>query len=202
MGDDEWTTDTGQNLARLRKACSTSLHLLRSWAIAEGISDLKTCFDCRPIEDDLAVGERAEQMLEEGFFGSAESGDARRRVFTSIVQRQGQPAFRSALLAAYDKRCAITGCDVDAVLEAAHIIPYQGVWTNHPQNDLLLRADVHTLFDLGLVAVDSHSMTLLVSPKLLGSSYTSLAGAAVSAPTEPGFRPKTWPWTSTASAVV
>ena len=74
--------------------------------------------------------------------------DARKIVTVSIVQRQGQSKFRQELLAAYNSRCAITGCDIEPALEAAHIIPYKGTETNCPQNGLLLRADIHTLFDL------------------------------------------------------
>src|SRR5271155_3471993 len=42
----------------------------------------------------------------------------------------------------------------DRLLEAAHISPYRGLQSNHPQNGLLLRADLHSLFDLGMLAVD------------------------------------------------
>jgi hypothetical protein len=79
--------------------------------------------------------------------------DARKRIDQTIVQRQGQPAFRNALMDAYERRCAITGCDVGDVLEAAHISPYLGEHTNRVTNGLLLRADIHTLFDRGLIKV-------------------------------------------------
>lgn len=53
--------------------------------------------------------------------------DARTRVLAAIVRSRGQPAFRKALLSAYDSRCQISDCRVEAVIEAAHIIPYQGM---------------------------------------------------------------------------
>ena len=80
--------------------------------------------------------------------------DGRERAIGAIVRRRGQPAFRRALLEAYHERCAVTGCDAPEALEAAHVVPYRGVATNHPANGLLLRADLHALFDLGLIAVD------------------------------------------------
>lgn len=49
----------------------------------------------------------------------------------------------------------MTGSRAEAVLEAAHDIGYKGPKTNRPQNRLLLRSDLHTLFDLRLVAVDA-----------------------------------------------
>ena len=52
------------------------------------------------------------------------------------------------------------GCDVVAVLKATHIMPYRGEETNHPSNGLLLRADLHTLFDVGLLTIDPKTMTV------------------------------------------
>jgi hypothetical protein len=95
-----------------------------------------------------------QHLNEAGVFNPEGIADARERVLSSIVRRGGQPAFRHHLLAVYNGRCAITGCDVEAVLDAAHIVPFKGPDTNHPGNGLLLRTDLHTLFDLKLVAVD------------------------------------------------
>lgn len=72
---------------------------------------------------------------------------------------------------AYAGRCAITGCDVDAVLEAAHIYPYQGEDTNVVINGLLIRADLHTLFDLGWLTIDPEGYTVTVHPSLRNSDY-------------------------------
>jgi hypothetical protein len=132
----------------------------------------------------------AEQHLNEaGAFDPNGVADARERVLSSIVRRRGQPAFRQHLLAAYNGRCAITGCNVAAVLEAAHIISYSGPDTNHPANGLLLRTDLHTLFDLKLVAVDEETMTLLVSPELSTTEYDEYRGARITVPDNRESRP-------------
>jgi putative restriction endonuclease len=102
--------------------------------------------------------------------------DERERAVRAIRIRRGQAAFRAALMTAYGQRCAITGCAVEAVLEAAHIHPYLGRLTNHVSNGLLLRADVHTLFDCWLIAVEPTSRTIVVADVLNGSSYAKLAG--------------------------
>ena len=115
--------------------------------------------------------------------------DARRRVLAAIVRRQGQGAFRQQLLLAYEGRCAVTGCDVEAALEAAHIEPYQGPHSNDMANGLLLRADVHTLFDLGYLAVDVATMTICLAPHLMDSAYELLAGAPVRLPAQGYARP-------------
>jgi putative restriction endonuclease len=74
-------------------------------------------------------------------------------------------------------------------LEAAHIMPYRGLQTHHPGNGLLLRADLHTLFDLGLIAIDGATMTVLVAPSLLNSAYASIAGKTLREPHQAAFRP-------------
>jgi HNH endonuclease len=131
----------------------------------------------------------AQQLMEVGFFDPAGISDARDRVFSSVVRCRGQPAFRRYLLAAYNGRCAITGCGLEHVLDAAHIIPYKGPETNHPTNGLLLRTDLHTLFDLRLVAVDVATMSLLVSPSLAGSCYEEYRGKSIKVPDDHSSRP-------------
>ncbi|MDO3562709.1 HNH endonuclease [Ralstonia pseudosolanacearum] len=108
--------------------------------------------------------------------------DARKKTLAAIVRRQGQPAFRRALLRAYRNRCAMTGCDIVDVLEAAHIVPYQGPETNHVGNGLLLRADLHTLFDLGLVSIEPRSKSIVVALALRSSSYGALHGQRLNLP--------------------
>lgn len=84
-----------------------------------------------------------------------------------IVWRRGQPEFRQKLLNAYGCRCAITGCVSEEALEAAHIKPYSDTQNNDPTNGLLLRADIHTLFDRHLIGIDPETMTVCVAPSLI-----------------------------------
>lgn len=121
-----------------------------------------------PVDALEAAQSEAEQQ---GAFDPDDIEDAKTRVRASIVRRRGQHAFRQILLDAYGGRCAVTGCDVADVLEAAHIVPYQGDATHVVNNGLLLRADIHTLFDLGWIAVDPVSMTVLVHPELWQTQY-------------------------------
>lgn len=110
------------------------------------------------------------------------------RVLREITQRRGQPAFRAELLTAYGRRCAITGEAAEDVLEAAHIDPYSDSGCNDLSNGLILRADVHTLFDLHLLAVDPAGR-LEVSPKLRNTSYAALAGVSLARPRTPRAKP-------------
>ncbi len=54
----------------------------------------------------------------------ADDYDARLCVTRQIAERRGQLGFRTALLEAYSGRCAVTGCDAEAALEATHLRPY------------------------------------------------------------------------------
>ncbi len=62
------------------------------------------------------------------------------------------------------------------VLEAAHITPYLGPETNYVTNGLLLRADLHTLFDTGLLAVDPDTRQVLVAAVVKDPVYRVLHG--------------------------
>lgn len=115
--------------------------------------------------------------------------DGRRRVVMAVHRRQGAPRFRRALLCAYEGRCAMTDYDAEAALEAAHVVPYRGPQTNHVTNGLLLRADMHDLFDLGLVAVDTDRMTLLLADELVGTQYERYGGVKLRVPRDAVARP-------------
>jgi hypothetical protein len=133
---------------------------------------------------------RQGRLLEQrGEFDPSDEEDARERIIAAVVRRQGQPAFRGRLLKLYRGRCAVSGCDVEAVLEAAHIIPYRGPRTDHPSNGLLLRADLHTLFDLGLLAVDTQTMKVLVARALQDTCYGKYAGKPLTVPEDENGRP-------------
>ncbi|MCK8114801.1 HNH endonuclease [Anaerosoma tenue] len=72
---------------------------------------------------------------------------------TLVKPRLGQGIFRVSVLDAYDRACAVTGEHSLPVLEAAHIMPYADGGTHDVTNGLLLRSDIHRLFDLGYVTV-------------------------------------------------
>jgi hypothetical protein len=101
--------------------------------------------------------------------------DMREFDYRAIARRQGQPAFRRELLRAYGERCAVTGSQTVDVLEAAHILPYRGRHTNLVTNGLLLRSDIHTLFDLQRLTV-LPDLTVAVHPELRHDDYRPLHG--------------------------
>jgi hypothetical protein len=114
--------------------------------------------------------------------------DGRIRVLREITARQGQASFRSGLLTAYEGRCAISGCEVSEVLEAAHITPYRGPETNCVTNGLLLRSDLHTLWDQGLIFLDGE-MRLHIKDSLKQSEYAALDMKEIFLPGPNNLRP-------------
>jgi hypothetical protein len=106
--------------------------------------------------------------------------DSRRRIEQQIYVRQGGGAFRRAALHNFGGRCAISGCDVPPVLEAAHIVPYLGAHTNAVDNALLLRADLHTLFDQQLLSINPDTLKVEVDDSLRNSIYAQLSGQSIS----------------------
>lgn len=108
--------------------------------------------------------------------------EAKDKVLRSIVERRGQAEFRRSLIMIYKSICAITGCDLEDALEAAHIIPYAGYGTNLITNGILLRADIHTLFDLLLLSINPSNYKVVLSSKLKYSSYKHLDGIEIDLP--------------------
>lgn len=114
--------------------------------------------------------------------------DGRTKVLREVVRRQGQPKFRQLLIDAYAGKCVVTGCSVESVLEAAHISPYLGAASNEVSNGLLLRADIHTLFDLGKLRISVDGVIQL-HEDLRQSDYLELEGKTITKPVEQAHAP-------------
>jgi hypothetical protein len=115
-------------------------------------------------------------------------GDAREYVLRGIAARRGQRLFRASLIHAYGGQCAITGCGTVDVLEAAHITPYAGRRSDDVRNGILLRADIHTLFDLFYVTVGD-DYTVRVSPRVQDEYYQHFNNTRLNLPS----RSESWP---------
>lgn len=101
--------------------------------------------------------------------------DEEEKQLVAIRTRRGQADFRNRLHCAYGATCAISGSTVEPLLEAAHIVPH-ALETNYAtSNGLLLRADIHTLFDLHLIAVDADGR-VAVSRSLEWTEYAQFRG--------------------------
>jgi hypothetical protein len=98
-----------------------------------------------------------------------------------VVLRRYQNVFRQALLNQRSNSCAITGTSELSVLEAAHIIPYAERFADRdkPENGLLLRSDIHKLFDAHLLSINPKTKKIEVSDCVASSDYLSLRGKTV-----------------------
>ena len=108
--------------------------------------------------------------------------------------RLGQATFRIAVLDAYGRACAVTGERSLPALEASHIRSYAQDGPHEIRNGLLLRADLHRLFDTGYVTVTA-DLRLEVSGHLRkdynnGRSYYPLQGAQLEVPGSAADRPE------------
>lgn len=101
--------------------------------------------------------------------------------------RQGQGSFRVQVLDAYHRQCAVSREHSLPVLEAAHIIEWSDTHTNDVTNGILLRADIHRLFDTGYVTIDPDGYRFVVSGRLKedydnGKEYYQLHGSPILLP--------------------
>ncbi|MYH57973.1 MAG: hypothetical protein F4145_08260 [Boseongicola sp. SB0675_bin_26] len=106
--------------------------------------------------------------------------DLETRRAATLKVRPLQSAFRNALFETYSERCVVSGCKVPEALEAAHIMPHNGdpMW-DQVENGLLLRRDLHALFDAFLWSVDPKSGALHVSGRLKSTDYARFSGRKI-----------------------
>jgi len=110
-----------------------------------------------------------------------------------VKPRLGQGAFRLLVTDIYDRRCAVTHERTLPALEAAHIRPYRDGGPHEPNNGLLLRRDIHSLFDAGYVTV-TPSLHFEVSRRIRedyenGRDYYALHGREIKPPNDPRQKP-------------
>ncbi|SFQ28176.1 HNH endonuclease [Caldicoprobacter faecalis] len=84
---------------------------------------------------------------------------------TIVYPRIGQGTFKVLVTEAYNRRCAISGEKTLPALEAAHIKPYSKGGIHSVKNGLLLRRDLHTLFDRGYITIDEN-LYIVVSKRI------------------------------------
>ena len=110
-----------------------------------------------------------------------------------VRPRLGQGAFRILVTDIYQRRCAVTRERTLPALEAAHIRPYGHGGKHEAPNGLLLRRDIHSLFDTGYVTVTPDQF-FEVSRRIKeefenGREYYSMHGQRIDVPKKAGLRP-------------
>jgi putative restriction endonuclease len=108
-------------------------------------------------------------------------------------RRLGQGTFRALVTDAYTRRCAITREKALPALEAAHIVPFTETQTHSVANGLLLRSDVHRLFDAGYLTV-TPEYRVEASSRMRddfddGENYLRLHGSSIFVPVSAELQP-------------
>jgi putative restriction endonuclease len=139
--------------------------------------------------DGLALWETVQGHMSPAMFGSGLSEPPRRFGEPILIKpRLGQGAFRVLVTDVYRRRCAVTGERTLPALDAAHIRPYAEGGEHDASNGLLLRRDIHSLFDSGYVTV-TPDYRFEVSRRIReefenGRQYYALHGSSVSIPAD------------------
>jgi putative restriction endonuclease len=105
-----------------------------------------------------------------------------------VTERKGQGNFRAIITTAYSNKCCITSETTPELLEAAHIQPYFDENSNHVKNGLLLRVDLHKLYDNGLLYIDE-SFKIYISPEVKSEFYRKLNGTTIRLPENNNLHP-------------
>ncbi|MDE8741159.1 HNH endonuclease [Pectobacterium polaris] len=90
--------------------------------------------------------------------------------------RRGQARLKRKLLEVYDATCCVTGTDILEILEAAHIVSHAKTGVNNSENALLLRADIHILFDRNLLKIAPKNLKIFLDNSLKDTEYWGLNG--------------------------
>jgi len=135
----------------------------------------------------------ASVMQEEKYTSMVEEEQARYGKPITTFPRLGQGSFRVLVTDAYDRRCAITNERTLPALDTAHIKPYSESGQHVVSNGILLRRDLHALFDEGYVTI-TPSMKFEVSRKIKeefenGRDYYNLQGKEIRLPVNPSYYP-------------
>lgn len=107
------------------------------------------------------------------------SDDEFEKILIAVNLRKYQSDFRKNLLRLYGTTCAVSGVADSEVLEAAHISNHAASRVNHSTNGILLRADLHILFDKGLLQIHPTNLTIHISPAIKEIEYSKFNGKRI-----------------------
>jgi len=149
--------------------------------ISQKLLNYKT-IKARPIKKELQF--ELEESKNEKIFMPAEidqlTGNWQEKQALVKVRHQ-QQKFRQMVLEAYNYTCAVTGTNDERSLEAAHIRPYQGPLSNDVRNGICMRADIHRLYDAGLIDI-SGDYKIWVDKSVKDRRYSVLDGQTLRLP--------------------
>lgn len=150
------------------------------------------CVTLSPVGEIPLVAETACPDIDKSVrnFSEASNDELNTRVLVPQVVRAGQQKFKNNLMEAYGGKCTITGTSVKETLIAAHVYDHAKSGVNALDNGMLLRADIHNLFDCGLLRVNPNTLKIELNEALKTTEYAPLDGKKIRPRTDKGFPSK------------
>lgn len=133
------------------------------------ITKAKTRFKIRPVALEIA---------------EASDDHDRKEITRELRLRKGQGRLRKKLLEQYKGKCCISGSAIEPILHACHILPHAESGINRSTNGLLLRSDLHDLFDANLIGIHPHTLTISIKKSLLKTEYSMFDGTKLARRTD------------------
>lgn len=128
------------------------------------------------IDKIISINNRQLQLLSINEVADALNDDISEKTVIERKIRKGQLKFRNNLLEIYNNSCAISDCNVINALEAAHIQKHSVSGINSTSNGILLRSDLHKLFDSNLLKINPNTLLVELSDLIKSSSYYEFEG--------------------------
>lgn len=167
-----WVVDEWKSEAFLGMYVVVSPHLSKPCDVVGPV-----CAALRVLADALVATRRPDASAE----NDNNTDDKESQRYWELVERlarPGQARFRNELLIASGFKCIITGCADVIALDAAHIKPVSDFGRDTVGNGLILRADLHRLFDAGLLTLSADKEPrVLLARRLMRGKYKDLLGA-------------------------
>lgn len=107
----------------------------------------------------------------------------------AALGRRVNYALQRKLLDLYRNQCAITGCDIQPLLETVFVTSHDRERADHPSQCLVLRSDLRTLYELKLLAIHPTTLKVLLAPQLIDSDYGPLQGRPITLPDQKIYQP-------------
>lgn len=114
------------------------------------------------------------------------------RNFRETIERPGSNEFRKYVLDIYNNKCAVSMFTSTQSIDIAHIVPYYGIESDHIENVIPLRTDLHKLFDQGLLRVTYNEMDKKYKVKVhdsIKNDYGNFHGNELNLPSDDNFTP-------------
>lgn len=155
-----------------------SLH--REIAIETTIVELLPCLDWDENSDNIeVVGDFFYEMSQQPKvpkIKEASNDEEKKRLNAQLRVRRGQNKLRKNLFKLYEGKCCISGFHIQDALHACHLISHAESGNNNSTNALLLRSDIHDLFDANLIGINPKTLKVLVKEPLLKTEYGEFNG--------------------------